>query len=89
LLASVRAFSAFFTLASADLVDFSALTLAAVVASKLFGKRRVQLSATKCEHWLSLEHLQFTKEERKSQAKSKERHTRQTNIGKEIYPQRP
>jgi hypothetical protein len=36
LLASVRAFSAFFVLASADLVDFSALTLAAVVASKAF-----------------------------------------------------
>jgi hypothetical protein len=36
LLASVRAFSAFFALASADLVDFSALTLAAVAASKAF-----------------------------------------------------
>jgi hypothetical protein len=36
LLASVKAFSAFFALASADLVDFSALTLAAVAASKSF-----------------------------------------------------
>jgi hypothetical protein len=36
LLASVRAFSTFFVLASADLVDFSALTLAAVAASKAF-----------------------------------------------------
>jgi hypothetical protein len=36
LLASVRAFSAFFALASADLVDFSALTLAVVAASKAF-----------------------------------------------------
>jgi hypothetical protein len=36
LLASVRAFSAFFALASADLVGFSALTLAAVAASKAF-----------------------------------------------------
>jgi hypothetical protein len=36
LLASVRAFSAFFALARADLVDFSALTLAAVAASKAF-----------------------------------------------------
>jgi hypothetical protein len=36
LLASVKAFSAFFALASADLVDFSALTLAAVAASKAF-----------------------------------------------------
>jgi hypothetical protein len=38
LLASERAFSAFFTLASADLVDFSALTLAAVATSKAFLK---------------------------------------------------
>jgi hypothetical protein len=36
LLASERAFSAFFALASADLVDFSAMTLAAVAASKAF-----------------------------------------------------
>jgi hypothetical protein len=36
LLASVKAFSAFFALASADLVDFSALTLAAVAAKKAF-----------------------------------------------------
>jgi hypothetical protein len=36
LLASDRAFYVFFALASADLVDFLALTLAAVVASKAF-----------------------------------------------------
>jgi hypothetical protein len=36
LLASVKAFSAFFALVNADLVDFSALTLAAVAASKAF-----------------------------------------------------
>jgi hypothetical protein len=36
LLASAKAFSVFFALASADLVDFSALTLAAVAASKAF-----------------------------------------------------
>jgi hypothetical protein len=36
LLALDRTFSAFFALASADLVDFSALTLAALVASKAF-----------------------------------------------------
>jgi hypothetical protein len=38
LLASDRAFSAFFALASADLVDFSALILTAVAASKAFQK---------------------------------------------------
>jgi hypothetical protein len=36
LFASERAFSAFFSLANADLVDFSALSLAAVVTSKAF-----------------------------------------------------
>jgi hypothetical protein len=36
LFASERAFSAFFALASANLVDFSALALAAVAASKAF-----------------------------------------------------
>jgi hypothetical protein len=36
LLASEKAFSAFFALASADLVDFSALTLVAVAALKAF-----------------------------------------------------
>jgi hypothetical protein len=36
LLASARAFSAFFALARANLLDFSALTLAAVAASKAF-----------------------------------------------------
>jgi hypothetical protein len=36
LFASERAFSAFFALASADLVDFLASTLAAVAASKAF-----------------------------------------------------
>jgi hypothetical protein len=36
LLASVKAFSTFFALASADLVDFSALTLAVVAILKAF-----------------------------------------------------
>jgi hypothetical protein len=36
LLASERAFSAFFALANADLVDFSAVALAAVAASQAF-----------------------------------------------------
>jgi hypothetical protein len=36
LLASARAFSAFFALTTADLVDFSAVVLAAVAASKAF-----------------------------------------------------
>jgi hypothetical protein len=36
LLASARAFSAFFALANADLVDFSAVVFAAVTASQAF-----------------------------------------------------
>jgi hypothetical protein len=36
LLASARAFSAFFALANADLVDFSAVVFAAVAASQAF-----------------------------------------------------
>jgi hypothetical protein len=36
LLASERAFSAFFALANADLLDFSAVVLAAVAASQAF-----------------------------------------------------
>jgi hypothetical protein len=48
LLASERAFSAFFALASADLVDFSVVVLAAVAASQAF--LRVQLPEMKCEH---------------------------------------
>jgi hypothetical protein len=36
LLASERAFSAFFALVNADLVDFSAVALAAVAASQAF-----------------------------------------------------
>jgi hypothetical protein len=47
LLASVKAFSAFFALASADLVDFSALTLAAVAASKAFREALSSASSDK------------------------------------------
>jgi hypothetical protein len=47
LLTLVKAFSAFFALASADLVDFSVLTLAAVAASKAF--REVSSSASSDE----------------------------------------
>jgi hypothetical protein len=72
-----------------DLVDFSALTLAAVAASKAFLEALSLASSDEMRHWLSLEHLQVTKEERKVKQRSKERHTRQANIGKEIYPRRP
>jgi hypothetical protein len=47
LLASVKAFSAFFALASADLVNFLALTLAAVAASKAFREALSSASSDK------------------------------------------
>jgi hypothetical protein len=47
LLASERAFSAFFALAGTDLVDFSALTLAAVAASKAFLEALTSASSDK------------------------------------------
>jgi hypothetical protein len=50
LLASERAFSAFFALANADLVDFSAVALAAVMASQAFLEASSSASREKCEH---------------------------------------
>jgi hypothetical protein len=49
LLASVKAFSAFFALVSDDLVNFSALTLTAVATSKAF--LEALSSASKDEIW--------------------------------------
>jgi hypothetical protein len=75
LLASVKAFSAFFALASADLVDFSALTLAAVAASKAFQEASSSASSDEIRALAVARASAVQKEERKSQAKSKERHT--------------
>jgi hypothetical protein len=50
-LASTKAFSAFFALVNADLFDFSALTLAAVAASKAF---RATLSSASSEEMRAL-----------------------------------
>jgi hypothetical protein len=47
LLASAKAFYAFFTLASTNLVDFSALTLVAVAASKAFREALSSASSDK------------------------------------------
>jgi hypothetical protein len=44
LLASERAFSAFFALANTDLVDFSAVVLAAVAASQAFLEASISAS---------------------------------------------
>jgi hypothetical protein len=50
-LASAKVFSAFFALVNADLFDFSALTLAAVAASKAF---RATLSSASSEEMRAL-----------------------------------
>jgi hypothetical protein len=85
LLASVRAFSAFFALASADLVDFSALTLAAVAALKDFLEASSSASSDEMRALAVARASAVHQRGKKSQGKkSKERHTRQANIGKEI-----
>jgi hypothetical protein len=77
LLASAKAFSAFFALASAALFDFSALTLAAVATSKAF---REALSSASSDEMRALAVAKASAvqqiEERTSQAKSKEKCTR-------------
>jgi hypothetical protein len=89
LLASVRAFSAFFALANADLVDFSALTLAAVAASKAFLEASSSASSDEMRTLAVARASAVHQRGKKVKQRSKERHTRQANIGKEIYLQRP
>jgi hypothetical protein len=69
LLASVGAFSAFFALASADLVDFSALTLAAVVASKAFLEASSSASSDKMQALAVARAYAVHQRGKKSQAK--------------------
>jgi hypothetical protein len=85
LLASAKAFSAFFALASADLCDFSAFALAAVATSKAF---REALSSASSDEMRALADAKASavqqRRERRSQRKSKEKHTRQAKIGQRI-----
>jgi hypothetical protein len=74
LLASVKAFSAFFALASADLVDFSALTLAAVATSKAF---REALSSASSDEMRALAVAKASVVQQGGKERSsKEKHTR-------------
>jgi hypothetical protein len=88
LLASAKAFSAFFALASADLIDFSALTLEAVAASKAFLEASSSASSDEMQA-LAVARASAVHQRGKVKQISKERHTRQANIGKEIYLRRP
>jgi hypothetical protein len=82
LLASAKAFSAFFALASADLCDFSAFALAAVTTSKALCEA---LSSASSDAMRALADAKASavlqRKERRSQTKSKEKHTRQAKIG--------
>jgi hypothetical protein len=81
LLAPVKAFSAFFTLASADLCEFSALALAAVATSKAFCEA---LSLASSDAMRALADARASavqqRKERRSQTNNKEKHTGQAKI---------
>jgi hypothetical protein len=82
LLASAKAFSAFFALASADFCDFSALALAAVVISKAF---REALSSASSDAMRALADARASavqqRKETKSQTNNKEKHTGEAKAG--------
>jgi hypothetical protein len=90
LLASVKAFSAFFALASADLVNFSTLTLAAIAASKAFWEALSSASSDKMRALAiaSASAVQKGGKETSSKEAKKGRHDKQKK-GKEIHPRRP
>jgi hypothetical protein len=85
LLASAKAFSAFFALASADLCDFSVFAMAAVATSKAFCKA---LSSVSSDAMQALADARASvvqqRKERRSQTNSKEKHTGQAKTGQRI-----
>jgi hypothetical protein len=85
LLASAKAFSAFFALASVDLCDFSAFALAAVATSKALCEA---LSSASSDAMRALANARASavqqRKERRSQTNSKEKHTRQAKTGQRI-----
>jgi hypothetical protein len=89
LLASAKAFSAFFALASADLCDFSAFALAAVATSKAF---REALSSASSDAIRALADDRASavqqRKERRSQTNNKEKHTGQAKTGQRINLQK-
>jgi hypothetical protein len=80
LLAVARSFSAFFTLANADLADFSALTLAAVAASKAILEASSSASNDEIRALAAFRAPEFNKEERKSQVKKQRQACKDKNI---------
>jgi hypothetical protein len=89
LLASVRAFSAFFALASADLVDFLALTLAAVAASKAFLKASSSASSDEMRALAVARASAVHQIGKKSQAKKQRKVYKTRKYRKKNYLRRP
>jgi hypothetical protein len=90
LLASAKAFSAFFALASADLCDFSALALAAVATSKAFREALSSASSDAMRALADARASAFQQRKERSQTNSKKKHTgqaktRQKNIPSEAF----
>jgi hypothetical protein len=79
LLALAKAFSAFFTLASADLFDFSALTLAAVAALKAFQET---LSSASSEEMRALAIAKASARQQGGKRKSSNKQRRACKISK-------
>jgi hypothetical protein len=79
LLASAKAFSAFFASASADLFDFSALTLVAVAASKAF---REALSSASSEEMRALAIAKASARQQGGKGKSSNKQRRACKISK-------
>jgi hypothetical protein len=88
LLASVRAFSAFFALAIADLVDFSALTLAAVAASKAFLEATSSASSDKMRALATARASAVHHRRKKSQAKKQIKACKTSKYRKSKYRKR-
>jgi hypothetical protein len=88
LLASERAFSAFFALANADLEDFSALVLAAVAASQAFLEASSSASRDEMRAFAATKASAEQRREKKVELRNKERHSRQEKHRKEGYPEK-
>jgi hypothetical protein len=84
LFASERAFPAFFALASADLVDFSALALAAVAASKAFLEALSSGSSDEMRALAVAKESPIQTGKRKSNEIAKKGSEDKQNIGKKI-----
>jgi hypothetical protein len=84
LFGSERAFSAFFALANADLVDFSALTLAVVAASKAFLEASSSASSEEIRALVVAKTSAIQTGKRKSNKTAKKGSEDKQNIGKKI-----